>query len=68
MKVKRHIIVHTDLTTEMWTDFESFLQQILFNKWNHAWYLRVLFECFCYFPWIQEEKESRSLFYHIISV
>ncbi len=31
---KRHIIVHTDLTTEMWTDFESFLQQILFNKWN----------------------------------
>ncbi len=29
---QRHIIVHTDLTTEMWTDFESFLQQILFNK------------------------------------
>ncbi len=31
---QRHIIVHTDLTTEMWTDFESFLQQILFNKWH----------------------------------
>ncbi len=31
---QRHIIVHTDLTTEMWTDFESFLQQILFDKWN----------------------------------
>ncbi len=30
-----HIIEHTDLTTEMWTDFESFLQQILFNKWNN---------------------------------
>ncbi len=29
---QRHIIVHTDLTTEMRTDFESFLQQILFNK------------------------------------
>ncbi len=26
---QRHIIVQTDLTTEMWTDFESFLQQIL---------------------------------------
>ncbi len=40
-----HIIVHTDLTTEMWTDFESFLQQILFNKWNipdiYACYLSV---------------------------
>ncbi len=31
---QRHIIVHTDLTTEMWIDFASFLQQILFNKWN----------------------------------
>ncbi len=53
MKVK-YIIKHTDLTTEMWTDFESFLktdsvQQV--KHVNHTWYLSV----FCFFLWIQEK-------------
>ncbi len=53
---QRHIIVHTGLTT----DFESFhVQQV-----NHAWYLRVLFKCFCLFTslhhWLPSYRHMAS--------